>query len=101
MLHESQAEVSALQQEVAHCRSSKRWSPSAAAFEALERKIISLETAQRQRVEQQLQSVTAAELQAVVSRYEQALAVKDVELQGFKIQLEALITAARHLQGSG
>lgn len=91
--------MSALQSEVAHCRAKGRWTPSAAAFEALERKISSLEAAHRQSVDQHMQAVTAAEMQAVVGRYEQLLAAKDVELQGFRVQLDALIAAAKQLQG--
>lgn len=69
-----------------------------AAFEALEKKISSLEAAQRQTVGQQKYAVSAADMQFVVAPYVQLLAAKDAELEGFRVQLDALIAAAKQLQ---
>lgn len=101
-LQNSQLEVSTLKLELKQCRAQGKWTPTAAAFEALEKKINSLEAAQRQKAEyqQQQQSLQLAELQLVVQRYEQLLAVRDAELQGFRAQVDALLSTAKQLQAA-
>lgn len=130
MLRASQDEAAGLAQELAVARAKGgAWSPSIAAFEALERKINSLEAAaavqqmalqQQQQQQKQLGLLASLGLgpqlaplsgatsglqppgtevvAAITQQYEAALAAKNAELQGFQLQLEALLEAAHELQ---
>ncbi|KAF8056104.1 hypothetical protein HT031_006455 [Scenedesmus sp. PABB004] len=114
-LHAAHAEAAAARHELAMARSGAGWGPSAAAFDALERKLASLEAAQRQQSLQQSQTQSqsqqqlgllpglgGAELGAVVAHYEARLAAKAAELDGFRSQLDALLAAAKaHLEQGG
>jgi hypothetical protein len=44
------------------------------------------------------QELAAAQLELVKKRCEVALAAKDAEIEGFRVQLESLLAAARSLQ---
>jgi hypothetical protein len=109
--------VAALRSELAVARARGVWSPGAATLGVLERTVEALQAAaavsaaqaaaQQQAAVQQLldrrdaragvpdQLVQVAALQA---RYEELLAAKNAEVEGFRAQVDGLLDAARQLQ---
>lgn len=100
-LQKSEREVNSLQLELAECKQKGTWRPGAAAFQALEWKINNLRMVPptQQHSTQQL-PMTAVEMQSVVQHYERLLAAKNTELEGFRSQVDALLTSARQVYTS-
>jgi hypothetical protein len=106
-LSESQCEAAALQSELAAARARGAWSPGAAAFQALERKINALEAAAAATARPggsspikgnaAQQTVLQALLQQQQQQYEAAMAAKSAELDAFRRQVDELLAAARKL----
>lgn len=108
-LSESQAEATALHAELRAARARGSWSPGAAAFEALERKIQALEAAAAAKSAAgaslgspargaDAQPAVVLQLLQQQQQYEAMLAAKNAELEGFRQQVEALLVAAKQLQ---
>ena len=79
------------------------WSPRAHAFAALEAKIRRLQEDAASKEQQwrtlldDKQQLAGAQVELLKKRFEVALETKNAEIEGFRVQVEALLTAARQL----
>jgi hypothetical protein len=100
-LRESHAHTEYLETQLSIAKDS--WSPQAHAFAALEGKIRRLQedaTSKEQQWKALLegkQQLAGAQAELLRKRYEVALETKNAEIEGFRVQVEALLAAARQL----
>lgn len=96
--------MEALRCELNAARACGSWSPGVAAFEALERKFAELETAAPRQGPSNAPSSHPTQqnvLQLLTQqqeRFEDMLAAKNLELDGFRQQVEALLAATQQLR---
>ncbi|GAX83641.1 hypothetical protein CEUSTIGMA_g11065.t1 [Chlamydomonas eustigma] len=102
-LRAAHVRIEQLQQELAAARQKQHWSPEAAAFAALERKLDELESEGRSREQrwramlEEERSMAVAQLEMRDKKWELILQTKSSEVERFKLEVDSLLQAAKKL----